>query len=96
MRQIWSDIPGAARRDGHPAPFPAALAARLIKISSYVEDVVLDPFLGSGSTTLAAVETSRSSIGFEIEETYWKAVKTRLSAQSLFERVRVRFERSPK
>jgi site-specific DNA-methyltransferase (adenine-specific) len=96
MRQVWSDIPGAARRDGHPAPFPVSLAARLIKISSYVEDVVLDPFLGTASTTRAAAETSRSSIGFEIEETYWEATKTRLSAQSLFERVTVKFERSPK
>jgi len=96
MRQVWSDIPGAARRDGHPAPFPVALAARLIKMSSYVEDVVLDPFLGSGSTTLAALEASRSSVGFEIEEKYWKTAKTRLGAQSLFEKATVRFERSSK
>ena len=95
MRQVWPDIPGAARRDGHPAPFPVSLAARLIKISSYVEDVVLDPFLGSGSTTLAAMETSRSSIGYEIEEKYWRTTRARLGAQSLFEKARVRFERSP-
>jgi DNA modification methylase len=96
MRQVWSDIPGAARRDGHPAPFPISLAARLIKMSSYVEDVVLDPFVGSGSTTLAAMETSRSSIGFEVEETYWKVTKARLGAQWLFAKATVRFERSPK
>src|SRR5438093_6802793 len=95
MRQVWSDIPGASRRNGHPAPFPVALAARLIRISSYVEDVVLDPFLGSGSTTLAAIDTHRSSIGFEIEEQYWKAAKSRLGSQSLFEKATVRFERSP-
>ena len=65
-------------------------------MSSYVEDVVLDPFLGSGSTTLAAMETSRSSIGFEIEEKYWKTAKARLGAQSLFEKATVKFERSPK
>jgi modification methylase len=96
MRQVWSDIPGAARRDGHPAPFPVALAARLIKMSSYVEDIVLDPFVGSGSTALAAVDTSRSSIGFEVEEKYWKTAQTRLGARSLFDKVTVRFERSPK
>ncbi|MEO8501900.1 MAG: site-specific DNA-methyltransferase, partial [Vicinamibacteria bacterium] len=45
MRQVWADIPGASRRSGHPAPFPTALASRLIRMSSYVEDVVLDPFL---------------------------------------------------
>jgi site-specific DNA-methyltransferase (adenine-specific) len=94
MRQVWSDIPGASRREGHPAPFPVALASRLIRMSSYVEDVVLDPFLGSGTTTLAAMETHRSSVGFEIEERYWKAARARLSAQSLFSKATVRFERS--
>ncbi len=91
MRQVWSDIPGASRRDGHPAPYPVALASRLIRMSSYVEDTVLDPFMGSGSTTLAAIETHRNSIGFEIEEKYWKAAKTRLSP-SLFSDATVEFE----
>lgn len=94
MRQVWSDIPGAARRDGHPAPFPVPLAARLIRMSSYVEDLVLDPFLGSASTTLAAMETHRNSIGFEVIENYWKATKTRI-APSLFTDATVEFERSP-
>lgn len=93
MRQVWSDIPGAARRDGHPAPYPVSLAGRLIRMSSYVEDVVLDPFLGSGTTTLAAIETHRSSIGVEIEEKYWKAAKTRLSPK-LFSDATVEFERT--
>lgn len=92
MRQVWGDIPGATRRDGHPAPFPIPLAARLIAMSSYVEDFVLDPFLGSGTTTLAAIETHRSSIGFEIEERYWKAAKTRLPPR-LFSEATVEFER---
>lgn len=94
MRQVWSDIPGASRRAGHPAPFPVSLAARLIRMSSYVEDVVLDPFLGSASTTLAAMETHRSSIGIEVEEQYWRAAKARLGAQSLFAKATVTFERS--
>jgi site-specific DNA-methyltransferase (adenine-specific) len=93
MRQVWSDIPGAGRRDGHPAPFPVALASRLIRISSYVEDLVLDPFLGSASTTLAAIETHRNSFGFEIEETYWQAAKARL-VPALFSDATVQFERS--
>ncbi len=93
MRQVWSDIPGASRRDGHPAPYPVSLASRLIRMSSYVEDVVVDPFLGSASTTLAAIETHRSSVGFEIEEKYWKAAKTRL-APSLFSDATVEFERT--
>lgn len=94
MRQVWTDIPGAQRRDGHPAPFPVPLAARLIRMSSYVEDVVLDPFLGTGSTTLAAIETHRNSIGFEIEEEYWKTAKTRLGTLSLFTKTKLEFERS--
>jgi DNA modification methylase len=92
MRQVWSDIPGAARRNGHPAPFPVDLASRLIRISSYVEDVVLDPFIGTGSTTLAAIETLRNSIGFEVAETYWKEAKNRLSSRSLFSKATVSFE----
>ena len=94
MRQVWSDIPGASRRDGHPAPFPVTLAARLIRISSYVEDTVLDPFLGSGSTTLAAIETCRNSIGLEIEEKYWKTAKTRLPHSSLLANATLEFERT--
>ena len=93
MRQVWNDIPGASRRDGHPAPYPVTLAARLIRMSSYVEDVVLDPFLGSASTTLAAIETHRNSIGFEIEESYWKTAHTRLPHSSLLANATVEFER---
>jgi site-specific DNA-methyltransferase (adenine-specific) len=93
MRQVWSDIPGASRRDGHPAPFPVPLASRLIRMSSYVEDTVLDPFLGSGSTTLASIDTNRNSIGYEIEESYWKTAKARL-VPSLFSNATVEFEQS--
>jgi DNA modification methylase len=82
-----------ARCLGHPAPYPVALASRLLRMSSYVEDIVLDPFLGSASTALAAIETHRSSIGFEIEEKYWKAAKMRLSP-SLFSNPTVEFERT--
>lgn len=93
MRQVWSDIPGATRRDGHPAPFPVALAGRLIRISSYVEDTVLDPFLGSASTTLAAIESHRNSIGLEVEESYWQGAKARLPHTSLLANATVEFER---
>jgi DNA modification methylase len=79
MRQVWADIPGAARRDGHPAPYPVALAARLIKMSSYVGDTVLDPFLGTGTTIQAAMETDRDSIGYEIDSHYVEVVKKRFA-----------------
>jgi DNA modification methylase len=62
-------------------------------MSSYVEDIFLDPFLGSASEALAAIETHRSSIGFEIEDKYWKAAKMRLSP-SLFSNPTVEVERT--
>ncbi len=91
MRQIWSDIPGASRLRGHPAPFPPALASRLIQMSSYVEDVVLDPFLGTGSTVVAAIQCNRSSVGYEISEQYWRDSQRQLAqvtmgAEVTFER----------
>lgn len=78
MRQVWSDIPGASRKEGHPAPFPVSLASRLIRISSYVEDVVVDPFLGTGTTMQAAYSLDRSSIGCEIDPHYARVARRRL------------------
>lgn len=69
FQQVWEDIPGDPQK-GHPAPFPKKLARRLIGMFSFVGDTVLDPFWGLGNTTLAAIETCRSSIGFEIEPSY--------------------------
>lgn len=70
FRQIWADIPGASTRN-HPAPFPLELATRLIRMFSFVGDTVLDPFLGSGTTSLAAWQTGRNSIGIEVDESYF-------------------------
>jgi DNA modification methylase len=77
FRGIWDDIPGSNRTRGHPAPYPVELAYRLIKMFSFVGDTVLDPFLGTGTTTEAAILTNRSSIGYEIEEVYFEIVKDR-------------------
>jgi DNA modification methylase len=77
FRSIWMDLPGANTRDGHPAPFPVELAYRLIRMFSFVGDTVLDPFVGSGSTTEAAIKAQRSSIGFEIELVYYHKLRTR-------------------
>ena len=65
---VWT-IGGASTRE-HPAPFPKALAVRLIRMFSFAGDIVLDPFAGTATTNLAAIETGRSSIGIEIEPTY--------------------------
>lgn len=77
-RGIWTDIRGQTRLDGHPAPYPVELAARLIRLFSFVGDTVLDPFWGSGTTTVAAAEAARSSIGYEIERQYLEIGKRRL------------------
>ena len=69
-RSVWTDIRGASTRNGHPAPFPPVLAERLIRMFSFAGDLVLDPFLGTGSTAVAAVASGRSSIGVEIDPGY--------------------------
>lgn len=80
-RSIWADIPGQTRVDGHPAPFPIQLAERLIKLFSFVGDTVLDPFWGSGTTTVAAMRAARSSVGYEIEKRYLEIGKKRISRE---------------
>lgn len=78
LRSAWTDIRGASRLRGHPAPFPEALAERLIRLFSFAGDTVLDPFLGTGSTSLAAAATGRNSIGNEIDETYLEVARKRM------------------
>ena len=91
FRQIWTDIPGASTRD-HPAPYPIALADRLIRMFSFVGDTVLDPFTGTASTQVAAAAAGRNSIGIEVDPVYHgKAVQRMLSeATSLLRTVEVR------
>jgi DNA modification methylase len=78
FRAIWTDVRGSIRDKGHPAPFPVEIAYRLIRMFSFVEDTVLDPFLGTGSTTEAAMNAKRSSIGYEIEPRYVEIARERL------------------
>lgn len=67
---LWEIAPESATRVGHPAPFPVELPRRLIDLYTYAGDVVLDPFMGSGSTALAAVGTDRHYLGFDTDESY--------------------------
>jgi modification methylase len=69
-RSIWTDIKGASTRGGHPAPYPVELAERLIRMFSFAGDTILDPFIGTGTTSLAAATAGRNSIGVEIEPKY--------------------------
>ncbi|MFQ5962322.1 MAG: DNA-methyltransferase [Candidatus Methylomirabilales bacterium] len=87
FRQVWADIPGQARVQGHPAPFPKELAFRLISMFSFVGDTVLDPFWGTGTTTAAAIEAHRSSIGYEIEPHYLGIGRARFRQITLDTRV---------
>ncbi len=76
-QQIWT-LTGASTQKGHPAPYPEMLANRLIRMFSFVGDTVLDPFLGSGTTMVAAAKIGRHSIGVEIDEGYAEQARLRM------------------
>jgi site-specific DNA-methyltransferase (adenine-specific) len=67
---LWEIPPESATRVGHPAPFPVELPRRLIQLYTYRGDLVLDPFMGSGSTAIAAVQTERHYLGFDTDPDY--------------------------
>ncbi|MCM8765807.1 MAG: site-specific DNA-methyltransferase [Candidatus Omnitrophica bacterium] len=75
---VWNFMGESRKRVGHPAPFPVELPRRCIKLFSFVGDTILDPFLGSGSTLIACVETNRKGIGIEIDKNYCEIAKERL------------------
>lgn len=78
---VWELLPESATRVGHPAPFPVELPQRLIELYTYRGDVVLDPFMGSGSTAVAAVRSERSFLGFDTDESYVTAARARVEAE---------------
>jgi DNA modification methylase len=79
-RSFWTDLPGASTRE-HPAPFPVELAYRLIRMFSFVEDTVLDPFAGTFTTTIACIKAGRNSIGYEIDPEYFKIARKRVEEE---------------
>jgi len=81
FQQIWAGLTGASTKH-HPAPYPTELAARLIRMFSFVGDTVLDPFLGTGTTTVAAAKWGRNSIGFEVDTHYFKIAKERITQET--------------
>lgn len=78
---LWEMAPERATRVGHPAPFPVELPERLIELYTYQDDLVLDPFMGSGSTALAAVRTGRHYLGFDTEDEYVAIAERRVSEE---------------
>jgi site-specific DNA-methyltransferase (adenine-specific) len=77
---VWDILPESARRVGHPAPFPVELPRRLIELYTFDGDLVLDPFLGSGSTAVAAVLSKRHYIGYDTDRDYVELAEHRIAA----------------
>ena len=80
---VWELPAESATRVGHPAPFPPALPERLIHLYTYVDDLVLDPFMGAGTTAVAAVRTGRSYVGYDTDPAYVEAAKARVAGETL-------------
>lgn len=78
---VWEIRPESARRVCHPAPFPVELPQRLIELYTFGDDLVLDPFLGSGSTAVAAVRTGRRYVGYDTDPTYIEIAKDRVAEE---------------
>ncbi|MXZ90177.1 MAG: site-specific DNA-methyltransferase [Chloroflexi bacterium] len=79
-RSVWQFPAESARRVGHPAPFPVELPRRCIELYTYAGEVVLDPFMGSGTTAIAALQTGRQFVGYETSQDYRELAHRRLSA----------------
>jgi site-specific DNA-methyltransferase (adenine-specific) len=77
-KSIWTMNAESARRIGHPAPFPEELPYRLIQLYSFKGDIVLDPFMGSGTTAVAAIKSERKFVGYDISQEYIDLAEKRL------------------
>lgn len=76
---VWSIPPESARRVGHPAPFPVELPEQLIRLYTFRDDLVLDPFMGSGSALVAAARLGRRYVGFDVDPEYVEIARSRLA-----------------
>ena len=79
---VWDIRPESARRVGHPAPFPVELPQRLIELYTFKDDLVLDPFLGSGTTAVAAVRTGRRYVGYDTDPAYIAMAEQRVAEEN--------------
>lgn len=79
---LWEIPPESATRIGHPAPFPIELPARLIELFTFKDDLVLDPFIGAGSTAVAAVRLGRHYLGYDLDQSYIDLASSRIAAES--------------
>jgi site-specific DNA-methyltransferase (adenine-specific) len=79
---VWEIRPESARRVQHPAPFPVELPERFIRLYTYRGDVVLDPFLGSGTTAVAAARNDRRYVGYDTDPGYVDLAQARVRAET--------------
>ena len=79
-KSVWRFAAEPARKIGHPAPFPVELPYRCIQLYTYSGEVVLDPFMGSGATAMAAVKTGRDFVGYEIDQSYCYLANSRIES----------------
>jgi len=79
-KSVWTFPAVSAKQIGHPAPFPEELPHRLIQLYTFKDDVVLDPFVGSGTTCLSAIKDKRNCVGYDIDPEYVKLSEKRISA----------------
>ncbi len=91
FRSVWDDVRGASLAQ-HPAPFPLQIASRLIRMFSFAGDTVLDPFAGTGTTALAALQLRRSSINYEVEPKYLELVRSRFAPIDMLNEAEIVFE----
>lgn len=77
-KSIWTMNAESAKRIGHPAPFPEELPYRLIQLYSFKGDIILDPFIGSGTTAVAAIKSERKFVGYDISQEYIDLAEKRL------------------
>ncbi|QGG95961.1 DNA-methyltransferase [Actinomarinicola tropica] len=79
---VWNIPPESARRVGHPAPFPVELPEQLIRLYTYAGDLVLDPFMGSGSTLVAAARLDRRYVGYDLDPEYAEIARRRVAEEA--------------
>ncbi len=88
-KSIWTMNTESARRIGHPAPFPEELPYRLIQLYSFKGDIILDPFMGSGTTAVSALKTDRKFVGYDISKEYIDLAEKRI--ESLLKQTKISF-----
>jgi site-specific DNA-methyltransferase (adenine-specific) len=94
---VWAIPPESARRVGHPAPFPVELPEQLIRLYTFKDDLVLDPFMGSGSALVAAARLGRRYVGYDLDDTYVAIARNRVaeSMQPSADEIRPHARRAP-